>query len=209
MKEEPFTCENSVWKDVPDFVENHDFEKWVTDKTVKHVLLIRNPREVCLSKVTLRGKRIFFMNVPRHFTEHPTVPQNFQTMAKLLSHLKTHGFDYKVVQAEDLTEENGEAMIRGICEFAGLPFGPEMLELPSIEDFPQTWWLPAPASTKTFKEGVAFHGNALSATALKSENTHSEIEDSQLSDVDKATLHEYLDICKPIYDELKEEIRDL
>ena len=148
LKKEPFTAENFVWKDVPDYVENQDFEKFISDRSVKHVLLIRNPREVCLSKVNLFGNRIYFMNVPKEAVEHPTVVQNYETMAKLLDYLKTNEFDHKVVDAERLTKEDGGQMIKDICDFAGLPFKEETMNLPKLDDFPSSWWLPNVASSK-------------------------------------------------------------
>ena len=209
MKQEPFTSDNIVWKDVPDFVQNHEFEKWVTDKSVKHVLLIRNPRGVCLSKVTLQGNRMFFMHVPKQLTEHPTVTQNFEAMTKLLRYLKTNGFDYRVINAEDLTQETGEVLLRDVCQFAGLPFKEEMMKLTEIEEFPDTWWLPTPATSKLFTEGVAFHENALSATSLRPAAAQTEIEDSQLSETDRTALYNFMQSCKLYYDNLKEEVKPI
>ena len=55
MKKEPVTNDNLVWKDVADCVENHDYEKWVTDKSFRHVSLIRDPLEVAMSTVGYKG----------------------------------------------------------------------------------------------------------------------------------------------------------
>ena len=55
MTKEPFTDDNMVWKDVPVFVENYDFGKWIRDKSVKHILLIRDPLDVAMSTIGFKG----------------------------------------------------------------------------------------------------------------------------------------------------------
>ena len=55
VMKEPFTNNTIVWKDIPYFVENLDFKKWVHDKSFKHILLIRNPEDVAMSIIGYKG----------------------------------------------------------------------------------------------------------------------------------------------------------
>ena len=102
VKKEPFTCDNIVWKDVPFFVENHDFEKWFDGTDFKHALLVRHPKEVALSKIVVNDESIRFMQLPKMLKDHSTVEQNYEVMMKLRDYLESKGHQYKVFDTTNL-----------------------------------------------------------------------------------------------------------
>ena len=169
MSKEPFTNDNIVWKDVADCVENQDFEKWITDKSFKHVLLIRDPIEVAMSTVGYKGQPVRFMNWPTYYPVHPTIEDSFQVMVKLRDYLHKNGFDYKVFDSQALNPTTGLEFVKSICEFGQIPFDKTMLDLKSTDSFPETWWRPSTAHLLADSSGLDldFHGNACKSTSLE------------------------------------------
>ena len=205
IAKEPFTDDNIILKDAPDFVENLDFGSWVTDKTFKHILLIRNPVDVAMSTVGVKGQSVRFINWPSYFPDHPTIEGTFQVMIKLRDYLQRNGFDYKVFDSEGLNPEDGLDFIRSICEFGDLPFDEGMIYTKSSDSFPESWWRPPTAHllSDSAALGLDFHGNACKSTSLEPSRTVAHDLQKDLTEAEKEKMEYIKTNVVPLYMKLK------
>ena len=205
MTKEPFTQDNIIWKDIADCVQDQDFEKWITDKSFKHVLLIRNPVEIAFSTVGYKGEAVRFMNWQSYYPIHPTIEESFQAMVKLRNYLHMNGFDYKVFDSEGLNPANGVEFIRSICEFGNLPFNEEMMNTKSSDSFPESWWRPPTAHMLSNSSALDldFHGNACKSTSLEPVRTVAHDLDKELTEDEQKKLEHIKTKVVPLYNHLK------
>ena len=85
-------------------------------------------------------------------------------MVKLRNFLIESGSEWRVFDSTDLGSDNCAEFIKSLCQFAGLPFEPDlMLSMKSSEELPSTWWT-APTSHMIKDNAIMnfdFHGPAL------------------------------------------------
>ena len=202
VEKEPFTNDNIVWKDVPYFVENHDFASWFKGTDFKHALLVRHPKEVALSNIIVNGETKHFMDIPRLLKEHSKIHENYDVMLKLRNFLTESGSEWRVFDSTDLGSDNCAEFIESLCQFADLPFEKEsMLSMKTSEDLPCSWWKP-PTAHKIKDNSIM--NLDLHSAALKSEEFKSNDKDNspELSEEDQTYLDEILELSMPIYNEL-------
>ncbi|XP_075253754.1 uncharacterized protein LOC142345551 [Convolutriloba macropyga] len=205
MKSEPFTSDNIVWKDVPSCVENLDFEKFFPDNSYRHALLVRHPKEVCMSQISINGKPTRFIDFLDITTGHPKMKELFQDMVTLRDFLRSKGYEYKVFDSTNLgssTDSSCEQFMRDLCEFGQLPFDKEMMleNMQTSEHLPDHWWK-APTAHMIKDNSIMnfdFHGQALKTTKFMSTVDKPVLPDLTLEQTDK--LNKILEETMPNYE---------
>ncbi len=202
LNQAPFNQDNIVWKDMPSFVENLDFEKWASDATFRHIFLIRHPQQVALSNIQFKGEPLRFMNFLDIFTDHTSLQENFEAMLKLIDFLSAKNIPYKVMDASEVTSSSWQHFVQSVSEFGGLPFDREqMSNMPSFSFLPDHWWTTPTAAMLLDDHTLDFHGVALQSTEYDSKPNP---ETSPLSKEEQIKLHHILEESIPLYEKLKQ-----
>ena len=195
--------ENVMLKDMTVYLENlENWEKWIGDETIKHIILVRDPKEIALSTIVINGQKAPYMD-----SNHgSTIEEYAISLLKMKNFLEEKSRKFKVFNTTNLTKETSEQFVKSMCEFADIPFDKEkMLSMIAYENFPAHWWLPPPIKDPNWDEKndnvlIDFFGKALQATEIGSGK--SKITEDDLSDEKKRKLKDILEKTYPIYNEM-------
>ena len=130
-------------KENPSLIDPLAMKKWA-EKINNHVLVIRHPKEVALSALKVDGAQ-----TPYFLYNESLLPGNvdksFKIMEDLKNILEELDQNYIILDASEMTRENGGDFIRVICDLADIPFNPtRMLQMEKLdgEKIPENWWMP-------------------------------------------------------------------
>ncbi|XP_075257068.1 uncharacterized protein LOC142349413 isoform X2 [Convolutriloba macropyga] len=176
------------------------------DTSVKHVILIRHPREVCLSTVILNGEPAPYMQ----YNIAVPVEQHFKALLSLMEFFEGTGRSYMVLDSSKLDEIMFERTVETLCKFGDIPFDVEKIRnMDTSETLPPNWWVPLGLDTtrlsnffdSTQNSVVRCYDDALKLG--KYGQRQSKVNKESLSEENKRTLQETLKLSMPVYDELK------
>lgn len=155
----------------------------------KHTILIRNPAksmssfyEICTSPILLNYGLLKYV-LPEGMA--------FKQLYELYEHLKTHGTEPVIIDADDLIQYP-EQIVRRYCEAIGVEFKDTMLDWDPTANVTRTW-----SSTMKLLQHVGVYEKALRSSGFHPRKP-TVLDTSRLPE----DVQDAIRICQPYYDKL-------
>ena len=198
-------------KDNAVYFSEEEIDFWTHQKSVSHVLMIRNPEQIALSTVKVDGKPTPYFIRSQIIKANP-LNHYLEALIKIRDSLKNIGRPYLIFDTSSMNAERSEKIVKSVCDFAKLPFDQKMMEMVSCEgaDLPMNWWIPYESKDSIqivngFK--VDMYENALKSTNLGVDFENSKFTRKKLSSNELKQLDHLIARCMPLYENLQSDCK--